>query len=631
MASRKARLNSVKLSGDSGRSLSRRSSASPAGTAPETSASWRKNSPVRCWPASRECSSACSARPSMLGPAPAAVRDLDTDGVPDMDERGVIAGLLEQGERCQRQPLELVRRAFAEIRAVVRRHRTGERFAGRIALGGGALGRVFKVQRGLTSIVDEGGLGQVDLEQDVEPQGPCEVQRSLEESPRCRTVFPPERAAAGGGEPVSCPCSQLVCRFPELSAIANGLLEVVAGDLVQLDQSTALLQPAGVALVQLGPHALGQGLVGGVADQQVAEAEAVLALELGPVGTDELAPDERRESRRHLWLRRCEHLNRPAMEELALDRTSSEDVSLRLVQLVESSCQQRLQGGRYLHVRPVARDLQHLGDEERVAAGGVCDPVPQRRVHLVADQLVGLVVAQRLEAQHSRPGGAALQHLRTRHAEKEERRGDEQGRRFDEVEEGLLAPLDVVEDDHQRRLLFEQLAERPGDLVCARPLLALTEQRADRRCRGRVGRQRIELLDHLDHGPIGDPLAVWETAATDDPHVERGQRFRNKPRLADPRVADHGDELALSGHGALPRLPDEPQFAVAADEARLVRSAPVPRAPTRAGVLQPARPCLSAGAAQPLRSRPHRGRARGWPRRSGSRRGRRRSAGGRRH
>ena len=149
----------------------------------------------------------------MLGPAPAAVRDLNTDGVPDMDERGVIAGLLEQGERCQRQPLELVRRAFAEIRAVVRRHRTGERFAGRIALGGGALGRVFKVQRGLTSVVDEGGLGQVDLEQDVEPQGPRQVQGSLEENRRRPAVFPPERAAAGGGEPVSCPCSQVVRRL----------------------------------------------------------------------------------------------------------------------------------------------------------------------------------------------------------------------------------------------------------------------------------------------------------------------------------------------------------------------------------------------------------------------------------
>ena len=92
------------------------------------------------------------------------------------------------------------------------------------------------------------------------------------------------------------------------------------------------------------------------------------------------------------------------------------------------------------------------------------------------------------------------------------------------------------------------------------------------RGRGRVGRERVELLDHLDHGPIGDPLAVGEAAATDDPHVERGQRFRDEPRLADPRVADDGDELALPGHGALPRLADEPQLAVAADEARLVRS-----------------------------------------------------------
>ena len=36
---------------------------------------------------------------------------------------------------------------------------------------------------------------------------------------------------------------------------------------------------------------------------------------------------------------------------------------------------------------------------------------------------------------------------------------------LDEIEKRLLAPLNVVEQHHDRRLLFEELAERPGDLV----------------------------------------------------------------------------------------------------------------------------------------------------------------------
>ena len=141
---------------------------------------------------------------------------------------------------------------------------------------------------------------------------------------------------------------------------------------------------------------------------------------------------------------------------------------------------------------------------------------------------------------------------------------------------------------------------------------------------------RVELLDHLDHGPVGDPLAVGEAAAADDPHVERGQRFRDEPRLADPGVADDGDELAaVRSRGALPGLADELHLAVAADEARSRVISPAPRAPRRAGAPQPARPCPSAGAARPARSRLRRERARASPRRSGSRRGRRRSAGGR--
>ena len=72
---------------------------------------------------------------------------------------------------------------------------------------------------------------------------------------------------------------------------------MVAQDLVQLDELGAvLLQPGGEALVQLRARRLRQRVVGSVPDQQVAEAEGILARELRLVGPDELLADERGEA-----------------------------------------------------------------------------------------------------------------------------------------------------------------------------------------------------------------------------------------------------------------------------------------------------------------------------------------------
>src|SRR5689334_18044292 len=101
----------------------------------------------------------------------------------------------------------------------------------------------------------------------------------------------------------------------ELSKIERSLLEVVAEDLVQLDQIfTVLLQPLGEAPVKVGARRLREGVVGGVADQEVAEAIGVLARKLRPVRADEVAPHERGESRGELRLLRCKGLHSAAVE-----------------------------------------------------------------------------------------------------------------------------------------------------------------------------------------------------------------------------------------------------------------------------------------------------------------------------
>ncbi len=75
--------------------------------------------------------------------------------------------------------------------------------------------------------------------------------------------------------------------LPELLPVAIGLLEVVAEQLVELDELGAVLrEPVGELLVQLRPLRLRQALVGGVAHEEMTEAERILSGEQRPVGAD---------------------------------------------------------------------------------------------------------------------------------------------------------------------------------------------------------------------------------------------------------------------------------------------------------------------------------------------------------
>ncbi len=156
-------------------------------------------------------------------------------------------------------------------------------------------------------------------------------------------------------------------------------------------------------------------------------------------------------------------------------------------------------------------------------------------------------------------------------------------------------------------LLLEQLAEAPGDLVGRRRRVRLAEQRPKRH-RRIAFRQRIELLDDLDHRPVGDPFAVRQAAAPHDPCLDACEELSRQPRLPHTRRAEHGEELAGAVQHRLCEGISEPiQLVLAADQRR--REAPGELAvrrdqPERRNRL---RPSPSASAAPPAPQQPRRG------------------------
>ncbi len=345
-----------------------------------------------------------------------------------------------------------------------------------------------------------------------------------------------ERAFAGRSQTLPCRGGEHgIVGQVELGAVREGLFEVVAEDLVELDElGPVLLQPGAQALMEIRAGRLGERLVRRVAEQQVAEAKAVLARDLRSVRPDQLLADERGEARGDLRLLGCECLDSTPVEDLALDRAALEDASLGRVELVEPGGEQGVQRWRHDDVAlGLVGHRDHLLDEERVAARGARDSLPQVVGGVLGDEPVDVVVGQGLEPERHRPGGPLLGERGPCHAEQQDRRArGEQRDVLDQVVEGLLAPLDVVEHDHQRPLrggLFKRLPERPGDLLRRRRRIALAEQRADRRRRRLVGRHEVELLQHLDDGPVGDPLAVREAAAAHDGRVDGRDNLRDEP------------------------------------------------------------------------------------------------------
>jgi hypothetical protein len=237
---------------------------------------------------------------------------------------------------------------------------------------------------------------------------------------------------------------------------------VVPEDLVELHEvGTVLLEPAREPLVQLGARRFRQRVVGRVADEQVAKAVSVVVRQESPLRPHEVFADESDQLPVHLLPWR-ERQHGAAVEDLALDRAAFEHVTLGGLELIEARGQKRLDRRGHRYLAALLGDRQHLLDEERVAAGRVEDPAAELLGDALrerCDQLHGLVRGERLQQDVARvqlaaaPSGPLVEQLGPRHAEQQDRRVAAQvGDVLDEVEEGRLAPVQIVEDHNQRPL-----------------------------------------------------------------------------------------------------------------------------------------------------------------------------------
>ena len=303
-----------------------------------------------------------------------------------------------------------------------------------------------------------------------------------------------------------------------------------------------LLEPVRVALVELCAELLRRGLVRRVADEYVGEAEAVVAGEVGAIGTNELLAHEREQARADLGplgagQKLCDCTSVKAS---AFDRGPLDHRAVGRLEPVDSGREERPERRRHerLGVRSAVFGLhgEKLLDEERVAVGRLQDfgagrtrecAVVEERVH----ECVHLRLDERLQREERRivperrPGWSRLQQLGPPTAEQQDRPlAAEAGHVLDEIEEPGLGPMEVLEDDDQRPVAgqrLEQRADRPVGLVRRPSALRSADGGRDR-----IGNEfcvlvRAEELyetvprlaagnlpNDLDERPVGDALAI---------------------------------------------------------------------------------------------------------------------------
>ena len=328
------------------------------------------------------------------------------------------------------------------------------------------------------------------------------------------------------------------------------------------------------------------------------------------------------------------------MEDSALDRAALEHAALVRVELVEPRGEQCL-------------DRRRDGNSSRRGSRAGARPSPRRRAGFLRPPRGSSPGASRRRRRREQPrdervgspaesGSSSTVVAFSLPPPQSGRRSSSSGRAMqssrigasrlkvgdvlDEIEERLLAPVDVVEARRRAAApaatASKQLANRPCDLLGRRHERLVAEHglqcarrpRPARALRCRLGVGAQQLLQHLDHRPVGDAFAVGEAAAANDGRASspRGTRAtsRDLPTPAAPSTVKSWHERSASAcASAARRRSSSRSRPTIAPRARPGRRRSRDTDTSRYAVQQ-ARTCPSARAARPARRRPRRERAR---------------------
>ncbi len=330
---------------------------------------------------------------------------------------------------------------------------------------------------------------------------------------------------------------------------------------------TRLVEQCRDRLVEIRSERLRHRLVHGLADEGVLEAEAVPRNR--DVRPDQATADELEHARlRGLTLRGRDQLQDGLEREAAAyDSGALEHGAFLEIQPVEPGVENAPDRAAQLDVLALlAGERGELLDEERVALGELGDALAHGRRRVERVEEPSRVGFRECVEPHGRIGvrhplRPPLRELRAGEAEEQHRRRREaDGEMLDQVEQGLLRPVDVVEHREERPLGGELLEQAP--------------------------RRREHLVARaFEHGlvPAGRPerlpdrrerrsFAVGRAAGDDDARlaVEPGDELSRQPRLADAGVADDRHEATAARGGCEVGGAQALELLLLADERRVV-------------------------------------------------------------
>src|SRR5712691_2813548 len=199
-----------------------------------------------------------------------------------------------------------------------------------------------------------------------------ESYRSAQQRARPVPVGTTERALSRGGKTPKCPFRDYRIRRSDLLAVPRSLFEVVARDLVLLDEMHMHVEPRRELLVQGCTRLLRHRLIGCVTYEQMTEAERLVTGNRGLLGADQFLADKRQQVRSdsgpNQFRRKFE--DGATVEDFPLHRATLDHGALVPTEPIETRLQQRVDRRRHNHLSAdtvLAHHCDHLFDEQRIA------------------------------------------------------------------------------------------------------------------------------------------------------------------------------------------------------------------------------------------------------------------------